>query len=178
MVFYCKTDCSNAFCLVPVLVSQCGFLTMMAVHPKSGVKYFFVDKCLLFGSSWSCAIFQSLTKSLALTNYLDDFLFMALRLLQCEEMLSTFLQLCKDIGCPISDDKTKWGVELMVFLRMLLDGKCHIIMVPADKVTKATNYLCFFIENRKVIVKFVQQLTGILNFLNQGFLDSGRYLHQ
>ena len=58
----------------------------------------------------------------------------------------------------------------MVFLGMLLDGKCHIIMVPTDKVSKATNYLRFAIENRKVTVKFIQQLTRILNFLNRAIV--------
>ena len=58
----------------------------------------------------------------------------------------------------------------MVFLGMLLDGKCHIIIVPSDKVTKATNYLRFAIENRKVTVKFIQLLTRILNFLNRAIM--------
>ena len=40
VLFYGKTDCSNAFRLVPVLVCQCILLTMMAEHPITGKIFF------------------------------------------------------------------------------------------------------------------------------------------
>ena len=51
IIFYGKTDSSNAFRLVPVLVMQHAVLVMMAVHPRTNKCYYFVDKCLPFGSS-------------------------------------------------------------------------------------------------------------------------------
>ena len=102
-VVFCKTDCSNAFCLVPVLVCQCFLLYMMAIHPRTKKKLYFIDKYLPFGLSRSCEIFQrfsdalaflakfcitvrSIAREPALTNYLDDFLFMALCRIVCNNM--------------------------------------------------------------------------------------------
>ena len=147
-IFYSKTDCSNAFCLAPVLVRQRILLTMMAVHPLTNKKWYFVDKCLPFGSSRSCEIFQQFSDALAylakmtmirdkivdnpvLTNYLDDFLFMALTLCICDAMMRTFLRICDFVGCPISDEKTEWSAPMMVFLGMLLNG-----IVPGRAFTR------------------------------------------
>ena len=146
-----------------------------------------MDKCLPFGSSRSCAIFQSFSDALAhlikfrlvqqnivsnpaLTNYLDDFLFMALQVFVCNLMLRKFIALCDEVGCPISQDKTEWGSPIMVFLGTLLNGKDWIIAIPIEKVTKTCNLLKFAIEKRKVTIKFIQQLTGVLNFLHKAIV--------
>ena len=64
-ISYSKTDCSNAFPLAPILVSQCYLLTMCAEDPLTKKLWFFIDKCLPFGSSRSCAIFQFFSDALA-----------------------------------------------------------------------------------------------------------------
>ena len=160
------------------------FLVMMAIHPITKKKWYFIDKCLPFSSSRSCAIFQTLSDALAylaqfrimsrsisnnpaITNYLDDFLFIALCMLQCNAMMDCFLELCSNIGCPISDEKTEWASDLMVFLGTLLNGKLQVITVLIDKVTKTLSTLYEAISKCKVTIKFVQHLTGTLNFLNK-----------
>ena len=76
---------------------------------------FFVDKCLPFGASISCAIFQRVSNALAhilkskvkhivykgVTNYLDDFLNIALSKKTCNEMLQMFHELFKWLGVPL-----------------------------------------------------------------------------
>ena len=123
-IFYSKTDCSNAFHLAPILIRQRYLLVMSAIHPVTKRKYFFVDKCLPFGSSRSCEIFQAFSDTLAfaakvhmvreqivdnpaITNHLDDFLFMALQWIVCNTMMNVFLNMCNHIGCPISRTKLK-----------------------------------------------------------------------
>ena len=64
------------------------YLVMKAVSPIDGRTYYFVDKCLPFGASISCAHFQRFSNAVKhivcyythkeLVNYLDDFLFAAL----------------------------------------------------------------------------------------------------
>ena len=74
-------------------------MVLMAIHLTKKVKYYFIDKCLPFGSSRSCKIFQDFSdalKSMAeykmiamaiyqpkLTNYLDDFFYCTM----CGKML-------------------------------------------------------------------------------------------
>ena len=186
-VFYSKTDCSNAFHLAPVLVRQRHLLVMIAVHPITKKRFYFVEKCLTFGASRSCAIFQKFSDALAflakvsitrkwicdnpaLTNYLDNFLFIALSLLTCNQMMSTFLEVHEIVGCPISKEKTEWGSPIMIFLGMLLNGRMMVISILHDKVRKVMSYLTYAIHKRKVTIKFIQQLMGILNFLNRAIV--------
>ena len=186
-LFFSKTDCSHAFRLVTVLVQQRFLLVMMAVHPITQKKWYFIDKCLPFGSSRSCAIFQkfsdalahiisfrltvkNITSILTLSNYLDDFIFIALCIAVCNHMLCKFLCLCKEVGCPISEDKTEYAAPVMVFLGTLLNGQQMIISLPLEKITKAYNLIQYAIQKRKVTIKFVQQLTGVLNFLHKAII--------
>ena len=87
---------------------------MMALHPISGKMFFFEDKCLPFGASISCAIFQEISDALkhitefkttiycAITNYLDDFLFMAITIRKCNHLMKEFLEVCLVVGIPFS----------------------------------------------------------------------------
>ena len=184
-IFYAKTDCSHAFHILPIKIGHRKFLTMKARHPVTKEWWYFVDKCLPFGSSISCAHFQSFSDALKhiaewkigltlvllvpprLTNYLDDFLFMALTRLACNGMISQFLELCKVIGCPISMDKTEWATTLIVFLGILLNGKQFTLSIPMEKRIKAINLIQQAIDKKKVTIHFIQKLTGTLNFLNR-----------
>ena len=83
---------------------------MSAQDPQTGVWKFFVDKCLPFGASISCALFQEFSDALChlvefktkcpkrVTNYLDDFLFGALTLMKCNWMIRQYLDLCEELG--------------------------------------------------------------------------------
>ena len=61
---------------------------MCAQNPKTGEWEYFIDKCLPFEASISCAHFQQVSNALihvaevrtatVITNYLDDFLFVAI----------------------------------------------------------------------------------------------------
>ena len=81
--FVAKSDMSMAFRNVPLRKGCWQWLVMMAVHPITKKKYYFVDKCLPFGSSISCAIFQDVSNAVTwiviyrtktvIINYLDDY---------------------------------------------------------------------------------------------------------
>ena len=186
-IFYAKSDCSHAFRILPILVSFRIFLVLKARHPVTKIWYYFIDKCLPFGTSISCANFQEFSNALshivgwkiectlhitnpALTNYLDDFLFMALKLLQCNNMVRVFLEICKAIGCPVSMEKTEWATQLLVFLGVLLNGKSLTLSIPLEKCNKAVDLLQSAVTSRKVTVKFIQKITGTLNFLNKAIV--------
>ena len=63
-LFFSKTDCSSAFRLLPVLIAHHRWLLMRMRHPITKVRYYFIDKCLPFGASISCALFQSFSDCL------------------------------------------------------------------------------------------------------------------
>ena len=85
---------------------------MKARSLLDGLWYYFVDKCLAFGASISCSHFQKFSDAIAhvirhktgkdLVNYLDDYLFVALLALICNNQMRTFLQVCDFNNFPVS----------------------------------------------------------------------------
>ena len=106
-IFFSKSDFSKAFRILPILISQRRWLVMRAVHPITKKVWYFVDLCLPFGSSRSCALFQKFSDAIhhivnyrlklilqvpmAICNYLDDFLFMTILMSDCNTMVGEFL---------------------------------------------------------------------------------------
>ena len=126
-LFFFKSDIKSAFCLIPVLISHRRWLVLKADDPRMGETCYFIDLCLPFGTSISCAVFQSFSDALAhlteylfraeeiITNYLDDFLFVAISKQICDEMTMTFVRLCERLNCPLSEEKTEWASVVIVF---------------------------------------------------------------
>ena len=118
-IFFSKSDVKSAFRLVPMLISHSRWLVMKAEDPNMGTDMFFIDMCLPYGASISCAIFQEFSDALhhiveyllqvadLVTNYLDDFLFVAVMKQECDNMMTTFIMLCRQINCPLSEKKTE-----------------------------------------------------------------------
>ena len=115
---YSKTDVISAFRILPIRPEQRYLLIIKAYDPTTGQVWYFVDKCLPFGASISCAQFQSFSDALAhvmeyksihlviLTNYLNDFFIVAYTIELCNELMREFIQLCEKIGCPTLEEKT------------------------------------------------------------------------
>ena len=152
---------------------------MKAYNPVMGLLQYFVDKCLPFGSSISCALFQRLSDALThlaeyksgkkgyLTNYLDDFLFLARLLSECNALMRQFLELCNEVGFPISTNKTVWASLQVVFLGILMNGQTFTLSIPLEKRQAAQDMIKKMLSKRKVTVKELQQLCGYLNFLTR-----------
>ena len=66
-------------------------------------------------------------------NYLDDFFFVALKKLLCDGLVQEFLELCKIINFPVSLDKTHLGVQVLVFLGILINTVSRTIWIPVEK---------------------------------------------
>ena len=186
IIWFMKSDASHAFCVLPILPRQRKFLVLMAPDPRMGKRQYFIDMCLPFGSSINCVRYQDFSDALshmaqykfstllirpvAITNYLDDSLFIALCINMCNGAVTEFLVMCESLGCPMSVEKTEYASEIIIFLGMLFDGRRHLIGIPNEKKIKALNLLNFAIQHRNVTIKFIQQLTSILNFLNRAIV--------
>ena len=98
-IYMGKTDVQSAFRLVPLLKQCWPWLIMKAENPLMKRIQYFMDNCLLFGASISCALFQMISDALKciiefrtktykmITNYLDDFLFVAYTLARCNYLI-------------------------------------------------------------------------------------------
>ena len=148
---------------------------MKAKCPFDGRWYYFVDKCLPFGSSISCAHFQAFSDAVAhivsfrtkkeTVNYLDDFFFAALIRLLCNQQVQAFLDVCAEINFPVSFDKTFWGTTTLVFLGLLIDTVRQLVCIPQEKIMKATQLIHETLSKKKITLHRLQKLCGYLNFL-------------
>ena len=181
MIWFGISDLKSAFRLIP-LRSRCWkILIMKAKNPETDEWMFSIDKCLPFGSSISCAIFQRFSNALAhitrwklknlafiaIINYLDNFLNIAKSEELCNIMLRIFHQVCTDLRIPLAKDKTVWVSLFIVFLGILLDGERHLLALPMEKINKAVMLLKIFLQRKKATVKEIQSLAGLLNFLHK-----------
>jgi hypothetical protein len=108
-----KCDINSAFRLLRIFpgdFDQLGFVFQD--------KYYF-DKCLPFGASISCALFENFSTALHwfteirsgnpnILHYLDDFCLFGgdANTSRCHETLEAFQDVCKSWGVPLADDKT------------------------------------------------------------------------
>ena len=174
-IYVGKSNMSMAFRHVPLRVRDFDILILKAVHPVMGKTWWFVEKCLPFGSSISCAIFQAISDSITHTvsvkmqrpnvNYLDDYLFCEVMKSLCDQQVNKFLWVCDQIKFPVSLEKTFWGTQLLVFLGFLLDTVNKRVGIPVEKVVKALMMIGEFLDTNKTMVRKVQKLYGFLNFL-------------
>ena len=165
--------------MLPLLICCICWLVFKAEDPREKGKFkYFVDKCLPFGASISCAHYQRFSNALhhilsvktgskTITNYLDDFLFISYLRCLCNAMIRKFIQLCKQIGVPIAEEKTEWATTALVFLGILLNGKQFTLSIPLEKQQKALHLLNSMIDKKKSTIKEAQTLTGLLNFLTK-----------
>ena len=172
-----RSDFCFAFRNVPLDRSSWPFLVLKAEHPVTHKVFYMVDKCLPFGSSISCALFQEISGAIAhvvvyrtnkpIVNYLDDYLFIAAIKVWCDAQVRVFIEICTLIRFPVSMDKTFWGTNRLTFLGMLIDTLNQMVCVPADKVEKARELLEYFLSpaTKKTTVHRLQKLCGFLNFL-------------
>ena len=195
VIWFSKTDLKSAFRILGTSPRVWWLMILKAPHPETGEVFYFIDKCLPFRHSISCALFQSFLDALEhilgyllcnkgvthdsgrTTNYLDDFLFIALAELICQRMVDTFLELCVSLNVPVAQAKTEWPTNVIIFLGILLNGVLHFLAIPEDKRCTALNLLRNCIDKKKATVKDLQRLTGVLIFLNSAIVPGRAFTH-
>ena len=174
-------DIKSAFRVLGICPQHWKYLIMKARSPLDGRIYYFVDKCLPFGVSISCALFQAFSDTIAylvkwrarqnkdVVNYLDDFLFIALLKLACRMQLNIFTDLCTEINLPISVEKTQFPTTRLVFLGLLINTVRQMIFLPKEKIAKGIQIVEDILtkKSKKVTIKELQKLCGFLNFLGR-----------
>ena len=167
--FMAKTDVKSAFRIMPIHPNDYSLLGM-----KWQNLYYF-DRCLPMGCSSSCAIFEAFSTSLewlamhrfgasGVLHILDDFLFIADSREKCQSDLDHFLSLCEYLGVPIAQEKTVGPASVLQFAGITLDSVKQEARLPDEKLQKCRMLLHAFYRRRKVSLKELQSLLGLLNF--------------
>ena len=168
IVWFSSSDLRSAFRILPLKPGVWWVSVLKMVNPNTRKWCYFVDKCLPFRSSISCSHFQRFSNTLAhiwkylmvvnslnmyspaVTNYLDDFLFVERSEEICNKLIDVFLEMCRTLSIPVAFNKTEWASTRIVFLGILLDGINHVLSVPVEKRDKAMKLLNNFVDKRKL----------------------------
>ena len=127
-LWFGKVDGRSAFRVLPLLKKCWKWLLMTAQNPENGEVQYFIDKCLPFGHSISCALFQAVSNALkhifvhrtswkvprqhVVNNHLNDFLFIARMYLMCNWLVQQFILMCSQIGFPLVEAKNQVGYTI------------------------------------------------------------------
>ena len=95
------------------------------------------------------------------------------QILRCVISLSRFLSICKDIGIPIKEDKTVLPTTKLVIYGIEVDSDQMVTRLREEKVAKIVNLLLNFSRRRKVTLRELQSLLGLLNYAT-GCIVPGR----
>ncbi len=164
-----KIDLRNAFRLLPVRCADFQLLGFMFDG------YYFVDKCIPFGCSISCSVFEKFATFLeayirsklagsSLIHYLDDFLGGDRSGTACRDAMSTFQRCLAELNVPIATEKTEGPSEIITFLGLELDSERMIVRIPSDKIADVVNKIQVMLSGQKTTLKAMQSLIGSLNF--------------
>lgn len=181
--YLAKTDIKSAFRLIPIRPHD---------YPLLGLKWddrYYFDRCLPMGCSSSCAIFERFSTALewlaknvlgasGVIHVLDDFLFIAKSDNECRSLLSQFLKLCDYLGVPIAPEKTVGPRTVLPFVGITLDTINSEARLPEDKLQKCRTLLTAFYKRRKVTLRELQSLIGLLNFTCSVVLPGRAFLRR
>lgn len=165
-----KTDIENAFRIIPIAPSDYHLLGF------SWNNFFYYDKCLPMGASSSCNTFEALSTALVwimqnryhsggMSHMLDDFFFIGpANSNGCLHDLNNFIKLCDKIGIPLKPEKTVLPTNVITIYGIEVDSIKLECRLPQDKICKIKEKLEAFSRKKKVTLRELQSLIGLLNF--------------
>ena len=167
--FLAKTDIKNAFRIIPIRPEDYNLLGMC----WQGLYYF--DRCMPMGCSSSCKTFELFSTAIewvaqhklhieCILHLLDDFLIVSPTEDLCKRQLELFLMCCNYLGIPMAPEKTLGPSTTITFAGIELDSVEMEARLPQNKLDKCKELISEFLKRRKVTLKEIQSLTGLLNF--------------
>ena len=144
---------------------------------------FFIDCALPFGASISCIIFEDIASLIhwiaerkaghKVVQYLDDFSIVHRLESVCGNIRQVFKLVCKQIGMPISPDKSEGPSQVIEFLGLTINIVHVVVRIPKVKMQDITLILITMIHKRKATAAALESLDGKLNFIAQA-VPAGR----
>jgi hypothetical protein len=144
-----------------------------------GIKFqdqYYFDKMMPFFASISCAIWERFATALHwitqsqscnphILHYLDDFFFAGpSNSNQCQSTLQLFKDVCSQIGVSIALEKFTEPNTIMTFLGIEFDTINMVMRLPHDKLVTLRQTIQTVLNSKKVALKALQSLIGLLNF--------------
>ncbi|XP_062591615.1 uncharacterized protein LOC134253122 [Saccostrea cucullata] len=168
-----KLDIEDGFRNIPIHPSDYHFLGFLWNN-----QYYF-DKCLPMGASSSCQLFERLSTALqwimlnkyqasGMSHLIDDFFFIGPALSQkCLSDVRNFENLCSRVGVPLKESKTVLPTTCLTIYGIEVDSVLMQSRLPEDKLTNMRQLLAKTVHRKKIQLRELQSLIGVLNFACQ-----------
>ena len=167
--FMAKTDVKNAFRIIPI---QPQDYHLLGICWRGLYCY---DRCMPMGCSSSCKTFEIFSSAVEwiarekshidhILNRLDDVLIVSPSHDLCKQQLDLFLMLCHYLGIPMAPEKTIGSSSTISFAGIELDSVLMEARLPPDELVKCHDLIASFLRRRKITLREIQLLTGLLNF--------------
>ena len=178
-----KTDIKSAFHIIPIRPAD---YNLLGIYWRGN--YYF-DRCLPMGLASSCKTFETLSTAVQwiaqtklgmryMLHLLDDFLIISGSHEQCSRELSLFLELCSYLVIPMAPEKTVGPSTVLSFAGIELDTVRSEARLPHDKVIRCTSMLSDYLKRKKVTLRELQSLIGLLNFACSVVLPGRAFLRR
>ena len=181
--FLAKTDIKCAFRIIPIRPSDCDLL---GTFWQGKYNY---DRAMPMGCASSCRTFEMFSTALEwvakkhlmithLIHILDDYLMAASAYHQCRINLVRFLSLCKYLGVPMAPEKNVGPQNVLLFAgieSVTLRMEAHL---PVGKIEKCRLLISSFLRRKKVTLREIQSLNGLLNFACSAVIPGRAFLRR
>lgn len=139
------------------------------------------------GCRTSCKIFEEFSTAIewiaqnklaivCVVHILDDFLFIENSKQSALRKFKKFLDVCADIGIPLTADKTVLPTQVIEFVGITIYVMQKETRLPRDKVEKCRNLLYQYQNKKACKLKEIQSLVGFLTLHVRLFYQAGYFL--
>lgn len=179
-----KCDIEEAFRQIPVHPSDYRLLGF------TWNNFYYYDRCLAMGCSSSCRIFETFSRALQwlvkqiepaamVSHILDDFIFVGpANSVFCQEQLQLFLSICSQIALPIKANKTVLPCTNIIVHGLELQTLKMLTILPQEKIVKAISLLLDLSHKKKITLRELQRIIGVLNFACRAVVPGRTFLRR
>lgn len=185
--FMAKVDLQAAYRSVALHPSQYKYTGLKWIFEGDSEPTYMYDSMLPFGATLSVGIFHRLSqavcrmanrRNIKCIGYLDDFWITADTFEECQQALTTMIQLLRSLGFSISYKKVEGPAQVLTFLGIEIDSLNMQLRLPADKVDAYKEVLKSFLTRPRASRRQLEQLAGKLAWAAHVVQGGSTYLQR
>ena len=85
---------------------------------------------------------------------------------------------CDELGVPIAENKTVGPSNIITFLGFIIDTVLMMVRIPEEKLQKLRNLLQPLLYKKKVSLKALKSLTGLMAYCSRAIPSSRAFMRR
>ena len=88
------------------------------------------------------------------------------------------MNVCDELGVPIAENKTAGPSNIITFLGFIIDTVLMMVRIPEEKLQKLRNLLQPLLYKKKVSLKDLESLTGLMAYCSRAIPSSRAFIRR